>query len=323
MNQYGLQKTPFLFAINFEMDDNIVLPLGEVSATELLFAANDLTNTHSLVPPATKPAQGFFFQKYPIDLVTYSRQFERVLRHIKEGNTYLTNLTCATPIETNLTLEDIFWQGEAKYKLLVRDKFVFFSPEIFIQIVDNHIFSFPMKGTIDAALPNAEALILADEKEKAEHATIVDLIRNDLSMVAEKVEVEQFRYVEKIKTHTKTLLQVSSKIVGKLYSDYRLGDLIFQLLPAGSVSGAPKKKTMDIILEVEQYKRGFYTGIFGVFDGKNVDSGVIIRFIEQTPQGLIFKSGGGITYKSKAEAEYQEMIDKVYVPIIGNYQGKQ
>lgn len=323
MNRYGVQKTPFLFIIDFEMKNSIVLPLQEIDTNDLLFAINQTNNISSLVQPNKKPTQDLFFQKYPIDFADYSQQFEQVIRHIKDGNTYLTNLTCPTLIKMNLTLKDVFWQSEAKYKLWCKDEFVVFSPEIFIQITDNQIFSFPMKGTIDAAIPNAEALILSDEKEKAEHATIVDLIRNDLSMVAEKVQVERFRYIEKIKTHDKTLLQVSSKIVGTLPLAYQIGDLIFKLLPAGSVSGAPKEKTMDIILEVENYKRGFYTGILGIFDGKKLDSGVMIRFIEQCPEGLIFKSGGGITYKSQPQSEYQEMIDKVYVPIIGNHQSSR
>ena len=88
------------------------------------------------------------------------------------------------------------------------------------------------------------------------------------------------------------------------------------ILPAGSVTGAPKKKTLEIIKSVEGYSRGYFTGIVGLFDGSQFDSGVMIRFVEQTENGLIFKSGGGITVNSNWENEYQEMIDKVYVPII-------
>ena len=175
-----------------------------------------------------------------------------------------------------------------------------------------------MKGTIDATIENAEQVILNDPKETAEHNTIVDLIRNDLSMVAKNVRVEKFRYIEKIITTDKTLLQVSSKITGILEDDFqsRLGDIIFDLLPAGSVSGAPKKKTVEIIQGNENYNRGFYTGVFGYFDGSLLDSGVMIRFIEKTKNGLTYKSGGGITFMSNPESEYQELIDKVYVPII-------
>jgi len=317
MNRYGGEGIPFLFVIDFEMKNIMVQALNQVNPAYILYAVNEKNN----IPSYLRKVQNYtsvLLKKNPIPFETYLPKFEKVMAHIKGGDTYLLNLTCPTSIALNLTLKEVFLQSEAKYKLWVKDRFVVFSPEIFVQIIDGQIFSFPMKGTIDADLPNAEALILADEKEKAEHATIVDLIRNDLSMVAEKVHVEKFRYVEKVWTYQKTLLQVSSKIVGTLPADYckNIGHLIFTLLPAGSICGAPKKKTVEIILAIEGYKRGYYTGIFGIFDGKNLDSGVMIRFIEQTETGLIFKSGGGITYKSQAEAEYQEMIDKVYVPIV-------
>ena len=87
-----------------------------------------------------------------------------------------------------------------------------------------------------------------------------------------------------------------------------------KLLPAGSISGAPKQKTVEIIREAERSDRGYYTGVFGIFDGRDLDSAVNIRYIEQTDHGLQFRSGGGITAMSKMEDEYQEMMDKVYVP---------
>jgi para-aminobenzoate synthetase component 1 len=175
-----------------------------------------------------------------------------------------------------------------------------------------------MKGTISANIPDAENVILNDKKEFAEHTTIVDLIRNDISMVAEKVWVEKFRYISRIHTHEGDLLQVSSEICGKLPQNYaeNIGTLLFKLLPAGSICGAPKPQTLAIIKEAERYQRGFYTGVFGIFDGQNLDSSVMIRFIEKQEDGsLIFKSGGGITVYSDVQSEYQEMIDKVYLSI--------
>jgi para-aminobenzoate synthetase component 1 len=87
------------------------------------------------------------------------------------------------------------------------------------------------------------------------------------------------------------------------------------MLPAGSVTGAPKLETVRIIKESENYERGWYTGIFGVFDGKSLDSGVMIRFIEKKGNDFYFKSGGGITYMSDPLKEYEELITKVYVPV--------
>ncbi|MCX6231318.1 MAG: aminodeoxychorismate synthase component I [Bacteroidetes bacterium] len=313
MNKYGAERTPFLFIIDFEMKQPLVFKLNEVQS-DILYDINGISN---VIYQKLKNNSKYTLSKKAIDFSIYKLAFDKVKNHLNYGNSYLVNLTQPTEIEINLSLENIFLLSQAKYKLCFKDEFVVFSPEIFIQIKDQTISSFPMKGTIDAAIPNAAKIILSDEKETAEHYTIVDLIRNDLSMVAKDVKVEKFRYIDHLQTSNKNLLQVSSKISGLLPSDYceRIGDIIFKLLPAGSISGAPKIKTLDIIKKTELYNRGYYTGIVGLFDGQNLDSGVMIRFIEKTQHGLVYKSGGGITTMSEAENEYQELIDKVYVPI--------
>ena len=262
--------------------------------------------------------QPLFFDFSPVPFSTYKKAFEKIIIHLQRGDTYLLNLTFPTPLRTNLTLEDLFSAGRAPYRLYVPGHFAIFSPELFIRIEGKKILSCPMKGTIDASVPDAAQRLLADEKEFFEHNTIVDLIRNDLSMVSNNVEVSRFRYIDRIRTHRGDLLQMSSEISGDLPENYpdRLGDIIFTLLPAGSVTGAPKEKTVDIIRSVESYERGFYTGIFGYFDGVSLISAVSIRYVEQTAGVLVFKSGGGITAMSDAESEYQEMIRKIYVPVI-------
>ena len=170
---------------------------------------------------------------------------------------------------------------------------------------------------IDTTLPNAEKLLMDDPKETAEHATIVDLIRNDLSMVANRVSVSRYRYMDRLQTNRGVIFQTSSEIQGILPENYQehLGDIIFRLLPAGSITGAPKRKTMQIIQEAETYDRGFYTGVMGYSDGIDLDSAVMIRFVEQEGEKMYFKSGGGITCQSDVESEYNEMKQKVYVPI--------
>ena len=110
---------------------------------------------------------------------------------------------------------------------------------------------------------------------------------------------------------------MSSKIVGKVKQEYngKIGSLLQKLLPAGSILGAPKPKTLEVILEAENYDRGWYTGVCGWFDGRNLDTCVMIRFIEKDGDELYFKSGGGITHLSRLEDEYEEMKNKIYVPI--------
>jgi para-aminobenzoate synthetase component 1 len=240
-----------------------------------------------------------------------------VMKQILYGNSFLLNLTFPTPIETSLSLEQIFSGSRAPFKLYCRDRLVVFSPERFVRIRNNLISSNPMKGTMDAGTPHAASILQSDFKEDAEHNTIVDLIRNDLSIISREVRVKRFKYIEKIRTHQGELLQMSSEIEGVLQENYRhsLGEMLFSLLPAGSISGAPKKKTVEIIQKAELCPRGFYTGIFGHFDGVNLDSAVAIRYIEKQGRKLIFRSGGGITARSNWEKEYEEMISKVYVPV--------
>lgn len=314
MNRLGKEKSAFLFIIDYEIKQPIVFKLNEVP-DDVMFNINGFTNIKS--NKTNEISSLLYLNKRPIKFSSYQKAFDKVIAHIKYGNTYLANLTQPTAIECNLSLLDIFHLSQAKYKLYFKDQFIVFSPEIFVQIKNNIISSFPMKGTIDANIFDAAQIILSDEKEIAEHYTIVDLIRNDLSKVSKNVKVDKFRYIDHLKTSEKHLLQLSSKISGELAADYEnhIGDLIFKLLPAGSISGAPKKKTIEIIAEAEQYARGYYTGIFGYFDGETLDSGVMIRFIEKTSKGMIYKSGGGITAKSDVRKEYQELTDKVYVPI--------
>ncbi|MFH1540637.1 MAG: aminodeoxychorismate synthase component I [Elusimicrobiota bacterium] len=316
MNYYGVEKAPFLFIIDFDMTKSIIIPLEDVNSKEILYNVNGLKNYDKNL----KINKEIILKKYPIDFRKYKEAFNKIKKHFYLGHTYLINLTFPTKIETNLKLKEIFFNSCAKYSLFYKNKFIVFSPETFVRIVGSKIFSYPMKGTIDAATPNAAKKIISDKKEFAEHLTIVDLIRNDLSIVSKNVKVNRFRYIEKIKIYDKTLLQVSSEIMGSLEYNYnkRIGDIIFSLLPAGSISGAPKKKTIEIIKEVENYTRGYYTGIFGIFDGQNLDSAVMIRYIEKNATEMIFKSGGGITTYSDVKSEYKELIDKVYVPIIRN-----
>lgn len=317
MNHFGKLGKPFIFILDFELVKPIVIPLHEIDPTKVLYKVQGIKN-YSLHGQKAKPLQ---FDFSPIEKNFFYTCFDEVLYQINKGNSYLLNLTFPGKLDCNYTLKELFEVAQAKYKLYFNDEFIFFSPETFVVIQDNTIRTFPMKGTIDAAEPNAAQKILADEKETAEHYTIVDLLRNDLSTVATNVRVEKFRYIDKIKTSSKTLLQVSSEIVGDLFNDYPqyLGDIFKVLLPAGSISGAPKKKTIEIIQNVETDLRGYYTGVFGLFDGKNVDSAVMIRYIEKRNDQLFYRSGVGITSKSNCAAEYQELIDKAYVPVSRKY----
>lgn len=119
------------------------------------------------MPSALK--ESVYWNSFPESFESYLRSFDIVQRNIFAGNSFLTNLTCCTPIETNLSLKDIFLRSKAMYKLWVRDQFTVFSPEIFIRIQQGKICSYPMKGTLDASLPSAVRQLMDDPKEAAEH----------------------------------------------------------------------------------------------------------------------------------------------------------
>jgi para-aminobenzoate synthetase component 1 len=316
MNDLGRKGIPFLFIIDFDAVRPVILPLADARDSDIFYNFDGFSNCGNQPVNINR----FAFEKYPLPYSRYRQAFDFVVENQRKGNSYLLNLTFPTRVVTDLSFKEIFYRSTAPYKLFFMDEFVVFSPEMFVSISDGIISSCPMKGTIDAAVPDAERAILADEKEFAEHVTIVDLIRNDLNIVAKNVRVEKFRYIDRIKTHRKELLQVSSLITGELGMDYcnRIGSIIASMLPAGSVTGAPKRKTVALIKEAEKYDRGYYTGVFGFYDGLKLKSAVMIRYLEKSNGAVWYKSGGGITVYSDPVSEYKELVDKVYVPIIGN-----
>lgn len=311
MDSAGAEGRPFLFGFDFELTRGFFIP-EPMRQREVLFDIRGVSNTSG-----DAAATPYTFKRQPEPEAVYARRFEIVRAGLLRGDSFLANLTVRTPILTDLAPEAICRRARALYKMYYPGAFVCFSPERFVRIdADGTIDAHPMKGTIDARLPNAEARILSDPKETAEHNTIVDLIRNDLSIIADGVRVRRFRYIDRLETSAGPILQVSSEIVGRLGDDWRrhVGSLIARLLPAGSVSGAPKDATVRLIRRAEQAPRGFYTGVFGLFDGRALDSAVFIRFIDLTTDPFTYQSGGGITARSRMRDEYEEVVQKVYLP---------
>lgn len=307
---------PFIFAVDYLGEEAFVKPLSRIDSDECLFDFNGFSNSRGLESSFVKEHEPKWVVTPP-DYAAYERSFNFVKDNILRGNSYLVNLTCQAKVDCDISLREIFLRTEGKYKFYLNGRFACFSPEPFIRIKDGRIFSHPMKGTADALAPDAFAKLIADEKEAAEHATIVDLIRNDLSLVARNVEVDDYRYVETLQTNKGPILQTSSRISGLLPEGYerRMGEILASQLPAGSITGAPKPMTVKIISEAEGYRRGFYTGVMGVCHGGELDSAVMIRFVEQGSDGLIFKAGGGITAKSDCLKEYNEVLKKIYLPL--------
>ena len=313
MDELSLKKVPFFFMVDFLLEKVEVFQENEIKEESLLI---DFQNFKNIKTTEVENAE-IELKIFSESAENYRKGFDFVQENLRQGNSYLTNYTVKTEIAINLTLKEIFYHSKAKYKVWYNDEFVFFSPETFVEIIDDQIYTHPMKGTIEASIENAVEILKNDVKEKAEHFTVVDLLRNDLSMVADEVQVDEFQRIDFIKTQQKDLYAMSSKISGKLKPEFqnKIGTVMKTLLPAGSILGAPKPKTLEIIVEAENYDRGFYTGVCGWFDGENLDSCVMIRFIEKENGKLFFKSGGGITHLSKFADEYKEMKNKIYVPI--------
>lgn len=319
MNHWGASRTPFFFFIFYGGDKACLFPLSCPEEGIYFSLPNaEWRGDLSLVYTEKRPDSVSYFEAQPMSFSCYQKKFTQVQYHLARGDTYLLNLTTETPVQTNISLTQFFNEASSSFKFMWENNFVCFSPEAFVSIEDNIIKTFPMKGTISAAQEGALDLLLSNEKESREHATIVDLLRNDLSLVAENIRVERYRYGERLMTHKGEIYQVSSEIAGDLPDGWenQLGDMMDKLLPAGSVTGAPKDWTCRIIDAVEGYSRGGYTGVFGCYDGVGLKSAVAIRFLEKTAQGMVYKSGGGVTALSQVEEEYQELIQKIYVPFV-------
>ena len=251
MNRLTAENVPYLFVLDFELKNPLVKALHNIKPGNILYAFNDLSNANA-GNPQPEPVQ---IQATPPSAELFNEKFIQVQREIHAGNTYLLNLCFETPVKLGSDLESIFYQSYAPYKLWMKNQFVVFSPESFIKIHDGMVSTFPMKGTLEKTGDDSEGKLLSDKKESAEHATIADLLRNDLGRVADKIRVKRYRYIDEIKTPGKIILQVSSEITGMIKPEFtgRPGNLFNEILPAGSVTGAPKEKTVAIIKDTENF----------------------------------------------------------------------
>ncbi|OPX27208.1 MAG: aminodeoxychorismate synthase component I [Campylobacteraceae bacterium 4484_166] len=304
LNQLGRSKKPFFCLISFDKMSVVSDYLSNIPET-IKYEFDFSSFSHHNIK----------LKHQKINKNLYKDMFQKVQQNIKAGNTYLLNLTAVSKLNTKLSLDEIYQASNSSFKLLFKDKFVSFSPEKFITIQDDMIYTYPMKGTIDFAIKDAKNRLLLDKKELAEHTMVVDLLRHDIGQFASNVKVDRFRYIDKLTTTNKTILQTSSKISGllKTNSMNNIGDILEYMLPAGSITGAPKISTNRLINSIEQHPRGFFTGIFGVFDGSSFRSFVLIRYIFKDKDSLYYHSGGGITSDSIVDDEFDELNDKIYL----------
>lgn len=286
----------------------------DLGGKNLHFRFNVASHNNARVAPAME-----FPSRPRLEIISPPPRPEAIaaIRHLQqnlaEGNSYLVNYCSQSIVSVNSAISSLYEQSAAPFTVWLTDEFLAFSPESFVTAMENQISTTPMKGTG----PDAQAL-LADAKEQAEHATVVDLLRNDLGRVARDISLGDYRYLTAIpQASGGTLYQTSTEIHGTLPADWRshIGEWLPKLLPAGSVTGAPKTKTVELIRRFEAEPRGFFTGIAVLFDGDSLYSCVLIRFLDLAGSMLKFRSGAGITIYSDAEQEYAEILSKVYIPV--------
>ena len=193
------------------------------------------------------------------------------------------------------------------------------SPEALVRVEDGYIYSYPLAGTSPRGDTNDqdkefEDKLLADEKERAEHIMLVDLARNDVGRVAKTGSVEVVDLMRIVKySH---VMHIESEVRGILRDDCTIYDALRSCLPAGTLSGAPKVRAMEIIYEMENAKRGPYGGAIGYFSfNGNMDTAIPIRTIVYKDNTAYIQAGGGIVFDSEPQSEYQETINKASAPL--------
>lgn len=251
----------------------------------------------------------------------YQGHFERIQRYIRDGDCYQVNFAQRFQGQ----YEGDIWAAYRHLRQINPAPFGAFqqtpflsllssSPERFIWLRDGQVETKPIKGTVprsdDAMMDRQLRQSLAESaKDRAENLMIVDLLRNDLGRVCKIGSVKVPRLFE-IESFARVHHLVST-VEGVLESGRDALDLLRACFPGGSITGAPKRRAMEVIEELEDSRRGIYCGSIGYigFDG-NMDSNIAIRTLCQRGTGLEFWVGGGIVADSQAEGEFQETLDK-------------
>lgn len=252
----------------------------------------------------------------------YLETVEKIQELIRRGDTYQTNLTqqFRAELPNDLTPEKIFRRlrknNPAPFSAFIKrenDAVVSTSPERFFKIENDKIETSPIKGTRRRGKNSSEDEVLKHElltsaKDLAENTMIVDLLRNDLGRICKfgSVSVEKLCQLE---AHP-TFFHLVSTVSGELKKDLKFSEILRAVFPCGSITGAPKIKTMQIIDELENVNRGLSMGAIGVKIQNSIDLNVAIRTMIIKDQKAIFNVGGGIVIDSVPESEYEETLVK-------------
>ncbi|MDR0877837.1 MAG: anthranilate synthase component I family protein [Treponema sp.] len=303
------------------LEENYNRALGELEAMAVLIASGNAAVIKPL--KILSPFRPLF------DKAQYCSMVEKAKHHIREGDIFQVVLSNRLEADVEGSLFDTYRilreinpspymfyfssddGGSAKGVFEIAGA----SPETLVKLQDGNLFTFPLAGTRprgktpgeDAAL---EKELLADPKELAEHNMLVDLGRNDIGKISEfgSVEVMKYKSIERF-SH---VMHIGSTVKGKIRSDKTALDAVDAVLPAGTLSGAPKIRACQIINELENNKRGIYGGAIGYisFSG-NLDTCIAIRIAFKKNGKVFVRSGAGIVADSVPENEYAECDNKM------------
>ena len=254
----------------------------------------------------------------------YKAAIEHIHHHIRQGDTYQVNYT--VQLQQKLTADPfaiynrLVVEQNAHYNAFIQHddvSIISISPELFFKKDGDKLTTRPMKGTTNRGLTTetdlAQARWLAqDQKNRSENMMIVDLLRNDMNRIS-KIGSEDVKSLCQVEQYS-TVWQMTSTIETQLLPNSRLSDVFQALFPCGSITGAPKIATMEIIKKVEKQPRGVYCGAIGILvpQGPSIFN-VAIRTLQMEGTKAIYGVGGGITWDSNWEAEYEETKQKAAV----------
>ena len=254
----------------------------------------------------------------------YKAAIEQIHHHIRQGDTYQVNYT--VQLQQNLTADPfaiynrLVVEQNAHYNAFIQHDdvtIISISPELFFKKDGDRLTTRPMKGTTNRGLTTETDLkqaqwLAQDQKNRSENMMIVDLLRNDMNRIS-KIGSENVKRLCQVEQYS-TVWQMTSTIETQLLPNSSLSDVFQALFPCGSITGAPKIATMEIINKVEKQPRGVYCGAIGILvpQGPSIFN-VAIRTLQMEGTKAVYGVGGGITWDSKWEAEYEETKQKAAV----------
>lgn len=311
-----LSKTRYLLGyVRYEAKD--VFPGKDIESEYPLLYFEVFEKFEKYLPKQAKPA---FLNPTPaLSFEQYQSAIGQIKNEISCGNTYELNYTFDFDIDYSGDCFDLYEYllsiQRTPYNAFIkneRETLLSFSPELFFEIQDRHILTKPMKGTARRGKADDQQLIEMlrnDEKNRAENVMIVDLLRNDLGRISETGSVQVTRLFE-VETHP-TFHTMTSTVEARLSEGVSLLDVFKAVFPCGSVTGAPKIRTMQIIDEIERGSRGIYCGAIGFLSPEKITFSVPIRILQMRKVGsLQYRVGGAIVWDSSARGEWLEAHTK-------------